>query len=564
MMLTAGLADDRAAFMLAADLAAADAVFIGSALRVTTMLKGKDVRITRVDHEGAGDRLVVVREGEARTFPISGFEGRFAKPTLALLGGNPDLSAFPLGKSDEETTFRLLNEVFGFEGIPAAARVAAVRRVLTHSPASWEARFASLPEPLHLEALVPAFIEYFTRFPRERFSSATRWTVFRDLKSRAAVPYLLRELDEARLSDELNTVEYIFDAFEASDREAAACAITLILEVDRGLWLRRESDNREAGERLALRLARLGGPRKGCVSERAPILVKGPRGLRALGLFGTGSPQNALTQAETEKDPELAIRAAGRLAERSDHALQWVEPLTVWYTRGQKNAAAEAIARLLTPALLPAWLAKPPPAGLVEAVCASMDFRDRALAGPMLDAVLAGKAPWTCASAIARQSPVVRERAGSDGSRVERLRLAARAGFDAVPFDSIVADLKNPSAEVRAAAIEAVFFLLVGTEDYARGVPHFEKLLDTLGDDDASVRQAGARLVMQLAVKGLYPQYRAAAPELATLHARWLDRAEKARGVQRARLIEGLAQFPDDSVPPGLVARHRRLVGAAK
>lgn len=601
---------DRAAFQLAPDLARAEHVFFGTVAdlkadgvkaTVLTPLKGALKKGEALEGRLQGDQftrpaapkgtvLVVAGDGRLEAFAANSFEAHYAAPTLALLGGSADLAPFKLKTTSRELASQLLHHVFGHEVIALGVREAALRELLARATPEWETDLMALPPALRLPSLSTAFVEYFTRFPRAAFTSAARWAVFSELASRDAVPYLAKELDELRVTDDVNVARYAVEALSASDAAAARCVFEAVL-AQGGLWLGREAANREAELDLRTRIARAASaePCKAYGFRRDLPFPTDAQSLRRVALF---SDDQALVPALVswsvkQKDTALAesaLWAAGRIAERApqNESGEGVAALLAeqFKTRGAPvmHGASGALTRLITrkPALFDWLLAHPTPMSgaygrpddLLEAVCAQLDWSDAAFARVVLRKLLEQKkAPpglrelHRAQPALLRDEVAARLARPDAASLVTALQLSARAGIDSMALSELNRLLPHVDAGVRRAAVDALFSHLVGSEQYARGVPFFPALLDRLGDDDAAVRKAAAALVNQLAVKSRYPQYERACPELATLTQAVLTRAAQAKGAERARLVEALEAFSPELFT-GELAKQRAALGA--
>lgn len=547
-----------------------------------------------------GRQLLVVVSGDEHLaiFDGSSLEARHAKAVLALLGPAAQLAPFKLATCPMAEVRFLLHEVFDSPRVPQTLRVDAMRQLLVRAKPDWETEILPLAPELVLPALVGPLVEYFQRFPRSQFSSAHRWTVFEQLKSREAAPFLLAELDALRVDDEVNLVRYALTALEASDLHAAGCYLAGV-QAQGGLWPSREELNREFDAerapaaidpgacpppflpeaKVAALVARYD---KAGAAERLSIL-------RQLTLFGEGTVARTdwlRRVAATEAEParvEQALRAAGRVGSRAT----WADPaqlaaffdeLAGWFghERGaQPDAAAASAARLLArPAgalLVAAWLDRPGPrAGpygtrwdFVAAVSAELRFSlVKPIAAALLDRAVAVEGPLPnalggCLRQIERETASVKPRVLSllekadPPSRVRALQIARFLPIDGALLRAAAGDLKRPEPSVRAAAINALDGMLGFSEDYSQGTPLFPTLLDALTDPAPEVRKAASGLVVQLAVKGMFAQYVKKTPELAQLLPALLDRIDRAKAVDRPMLVDVLRAFPDDSLTAG-------------
>lgn len=596
MLITA--AADRAAFTLTPGLASAEHVFLGTVVAkgdrfVATVgepLKGSlakgaklELALNADDEYRApaapkGTVLVVATKDAMEAFGPKTFAFTWAKPTLALLGGATSLEPFGLPTTSKEKVRELLDQVFGHTELPVAVREAAMRTLLARAKPDWEVMWMGLPPALRLPSLVADFVAYFQRSPRSAFSSAARWVVFSELRSPEAATYLAQELEELRVGEDVNSARYVLDALEAS---GVRCVLERVRQ-QRGFWLGREDSNRELEVDLSARLGRMAVATCEGVAFRTDVAMPEASAkteaqliaLRRLGLFGSGKAEALLSFAEQAKD-ETVVEAALLASERQlERALRppvdtvaldrWARGAAGEYSRRENLAmrgAALALARLIRwqPSMLK-WLLDHPramqgkygkPDDLLDAVTGVLDYRDAAFAEQVLrELQQAGKSAGLHALAAAQPAMVQRamkdwlaKGAGDATKLVVVLGLSSRAGLDSLPMGEVVKLAKHADAKVRAAAVDTLFSHLVGAEAYARGVPHFGVMLDALADDDATVRGAATRLINQLAVKGLYEQYRRACPELAKLAGEVQSRAKSASGVTRERYEAALKEL---------------------
>jgi hypothetical protein len=516
------------------------------------------------------------------------------RPSLALLQGSTDLTGFELERLSKDTMREFFAQVLGFEVVPVEARERAVRALLARSTPEWEGEWMVLPQPLRLPSLAPDFVEYFGRFPSDRFNSAARWVVFSELEAAAAVPYLRAEIERLRVANDSNSLWYALDAIVVSAPREARCVFEQLRA--EGVWLAESARRRDADDDLARRLATL-PPARCSIEFRPGLTVPGPQArdaqllaLRRLGLFSAELPRafDAMTFAEKSEDPELAtvaLLAAGAIAARSTGATAaHLEPLAVRLAKQYSvrrapslHAASDSLARLidLAPELFDWLLAHPTPMlssgradDLLRAVLQSLDLRDQARAEAILRASTKAGKGAEAAVWVSRAHPALLQRtvkAELDASAtptaiITSLQLSGRAGLGSLPLERVAGFLQHREATVRAAALDTFHMHLVGSEAYSQGVPYFPRFLDALEDEAPAVREQAVRLVSQLAVKGLYPQYRSPTPALAQLAGQVVDRTEAATAEKKRRLLEALANMGPDAFTGTLAARRTRLL----
>ena len=614
LVMTASPAD-RAAFELTPALADAESVFLGSVVpkgprfmaTVAETLKGPlkpgavvEGELDSGEEYGQGTAprglaLVLVRGTTMRAFAAKTTPFVWAKPTLALLQGQTSLEAFQLKTQPRNTVLELLRQVFGHAAMPEPVRLAAMREVLSRVKPDWEVELMGLPPPLRLKALAPDYVKFFKSSPRSAFSSAARWVVFKELASPEAGLYLLEELEEVRVAEELNSARYVLDALEASG--GGRCVFERIKQQG-GMWLGREPNNRELDAELTERLKKLPAASCEATAWRSDLPLPEAktntdtqvRALRRLGLFGAPSFADALlTYAEGATDDavvEAALQASARVLERQKP----VDPkaLDAWAERVAKqygvrkapalHGASQAMARLVRwqPAYLDWVMNHPTPMSgpygrandLLEAVVVWLDFRDAAFAEKTLKTLIKANKALVGLHQLNTAQPalvqrVMKEELAAAGTDVKKqtatLKMSARLGLDSLPLSEVAKLGKSPSAPLRAEVLQVMFAHLVGSEAYARGVPHFPLMLDGLIDDDDAVREVAGRLVSQLATKGSIEHYRALTPELAKLPGDVLERAKAASGVQRERYLAAFDGLSKQAVPKALAEERKTL-----
>ncbi|MBL8914801.1 MAG: hypothetical protein JNM17_29115, partial [Archangium sp.] len=516
-----------------------------------------------------GTVLIVARDGRMEAFAAKSFNAEWAGPTLAILGGAMDLKDFKLKTVPKETASQLMRQVFGHEVVPLGVREAAMRELIARAKPDWEVDFMTLPPALQLPSLGAPFVEYFTRFPRAQFSSAARWDVFRELRSKDAVPYLTKEFEEIRATEDSNVLRYALEALAVSDADAARCAFSDVL-AQGGLWLGRETSNREVEVELAGRIAKFpaGAPCRAFPFRRDLPFPSDATSLRRVAFFSDDPalPPKLIEWSRKQKDESLAesaLWAAGRVAERAPQS-DSLEPIAALLAAEFKtrrapvmHGASGALTRLINrrPALFEWLLAHPTPSAspygkpddLFEAVLAQLDWSDEAFAKNVFAKVVAQKkVPGGIATLHKEKPEFVRSELAKLLTSTEvaaltyALQLGGRAGIDAIPLADVARLMAHANAGVRFEAVQALSIHLVGSEQYSRGVPHFPVLLDRLEDDDEKVRAYALLLVSQLATKGKYPQYANATPELKSLVATVRERAAKAKGPAKERLDSAL------------------------
>lgn len=590
MMVLASPAD-RAAFELAPDLSRAEHVFMGTVVdakggvkaTVVTPMKGPLKKGQSLEGQLVGDEfmvpkapkgtvLIVARDGRMEAFAAKGFNAEWAGPTLAILGGATDLKDFKLKTVPKETASQLMRQVFGHEVVPLGVREAAMRELIARAKPDWEVDFITLPPALQLPSLGAPFVEYFTRFPRAQFSSAARWDVFRELRSKDAVPYLTKELEEIRANEDSNVLRYALEALAVSDADAARCAFSDVL-AQGGLWLGREPSNREVDAELKARIAKFpaGPPCRAFPFRRDLPFPTDATSLRRVAFFSDDPaiPAKLIEWSRKQKDDSLgeaALWAAGRVAERApqNDSLESVAALLAaeFKTRGAPvmHGGSGALTRLINrrPALFDWLLAHPTPSAgaygkpddLFEAVLTQLDWSDETLARSVFAKVVAKKKVPLGVAMLHKEKPefvrgeLAKLISSTDVATLTyAVQLGGRAGIDAIPLADVARLMAHANAGVRAAAVQAMSIHLVGSEQYSRGVPHFSALIERLEDDDEKVRSLALALVRQLATKGKYPQYANATPELKNLVTMVRDRAGQAKGPAKERLESALREL---------------------
>lgn len=519
-----------------------------------------------------GTHLIVARDGRMEAFAAKSFNAEWAAPTLALLGGSTDLKDFKLKTVPKETAFQLMRQVFGHAVITLSVREAAMRELLTRAKPDWEVDFMSLPEALKLPSLGTPFVEYFTRFPRAQFSSAARWNVFAELRSKDAVPYLTKELEEIRANEDSNVLRYALEALAVSDADAARCAFSDVL-AQGGLWLGREPSNREVDAELKGRIAKFpaGPPCRAFPFRRDLPFPTDATSLRRVAFFSDDPalPAKLIEWSRKQKDDSLgeaALWAAGRVAERAAQtdSLENVAALLAgeFKTRGAPvmHGGSGALTRLINrrPALFDWLLAHPTPSAgaygkpddLFEAVLTQLDWSDEALAKNVFAKVVVKKKVPLGVAMLHKEKPefvrgeLAKLLVSTDVATLTyAVQLGGRAGIDAIPLADVARLMSHANPGVRASAVQAMSIHLVGSEQYSRGVPYFSALVERLEDDDEKVRSLALALVSQLATKGKYAQYANATPELKNLVTMVRDRAGKAKGPAKERLDSALREL---------------------